>query len=222
MKVIYFDAVGTLFGVRGSVGQMYQLVCQEFGVVLDASRIDRCFMASFRDAPPMAFPGCAPESIPALEYEWWFNLALETFTRSGDYDKFGDFDQFFRRLYEFFATAQPWEVYPDVPVSLAKFRSMGYKLGIISNFDSRLLPVLDALDLASYFDAVIFSSIVGAAKPDRAIFDYALERLAISAPEALHVGDSYKEDYAGAIGAGLAAFWLQRPAHSLADILPCG
>lgn len=220
MKVIFFDALGTLFGVRGSVGQMYRQVALEFGVELDAGQTDRCFIEAFRGAPPMVFPNS--EAISAQEYEWWYQLVQATFARSGDYDKFKDFAEFFRRLYQFFATSSPWEVYPDVPDSLAKLRSMGYKLGIISNFDSRLFSVLDALSLTDWFDEVVISSLTGSAKPDRGIFDYALHRLQISAPEALHVGDSYKEDYEGAIGAGLSAFWLQRPQQSLFDLIPGG
>jgi putative hydrolase of the HAD superfamily len=218
LKVIFFDAVGTLFGVRGSVGQMYALVAQEFGVELDATTIDRCFMAAFRGAPPMAFPGCDPASIPSQEYEWWYQLGIETFTRSGDYAKFPNFPAFFRQLYAFFASPAPWEVYSDVPDYLAQLRSAGYRLGIISNFDSRLFAVLDGLHLAPWFEQVVISSYAGAAKPDRRIFEYALEQMGIAPQDACHVGDSRKEDYEGAIGAGLSAFLLQRPTQTLADL----
>lgn len=31
-KVIFLDAVGTLFGVKGSVGTVYSQIAQDFGV----------------------------------------------------------------------------------------------------------------------------------------------------------------------------------------------
>ncbi|PLS69580.1 MAG: hydrolase [Cyanobacteria bacterium M5B4] len=217
MKVIFFDAVGTLFGVRGSVGKMYCLVAQEFGVALDPDTIDRAFNSLFRAAPPLAFPGCALDAIPRQEYEWWHRLGIETFKRSGDYSKFTDFDRFFARLYDFFASGAPWELYEDVPTALAQLRSAGYRMGIISNFDSRIFSVLQSLQLSDWFEHVIISSYTGAAKPDRGIFTYALEQFHALPEEAFHVGDSQREDYEGAKAAGLSAVWLQRPNQTLMD-----
>ncbi|MCS6958930.1 MAG: HAD-IA family hydrolase [Pseudanabaenaceae cyanobacterium SKYGB_i_bin29] len=221
VEVIFFDAVGTLFGVRGSVGQMYQVVAQEWGVEIDPQVTDRCFYQVFQAAPPMAFPGCPPALIPEREYEWWYQRAVETFQAAGYYGKFTDFDRFFQRLYDFFAKADPWEVYPETAEVLTELQRRGYRLAVISNFDSRLFPVMAALGLSSFFARVIISTQVGGAKPDRLIFQTALAQLQVPATQALHVGDSRREDYEGAIGAGLQAFWLQRPHHTLADVFSC-
>ena len=43
-KVIFVDAVGTLFGVKGSVGEIYRQIAQEFGVEVSAQILDENFM----------------------------------------------------------------------------------------------------------------------------------------------------------------------------------
>lgn len=83
-------------------------------------------------------------------------------------------------------------------------------MGVLSNFDSRLYSVLDALDLRQFFTSITISTEVGAAKPDPLIFATALNKHKCPAKLAWHIGDSLKEDYQGAKAAGLKAILLQR------------
>ena len=46
-KVIFLDAVGTIFGVKGSVGEVYSQVAREFSVEVTADIIDRNFFSCF-------------------------------------------------------------------------------------------------------------------------------------------------------------------------------
>ena len=101
-----------------------------------------------------------------------------------------EFDAYFDRLYAHYASAPAWRVYPEVPEVLAALRERDLALAVVSNFDSRLSPLLDALGLAPFFDAVVCSGAVGAAKPDPAIFAHALAALGVETSQALHVGDS--------------------------------
>ena len=209
-KVIFFDAVGTLFGVNGSVGDIYGQLAQKFGVETDASSLNHAFFQSFRKAPPMAFPGAEITSIPNREFNWWRAIALQTFEHVGTLEQFNDFDQFFDDLYAHFATAAPWHIYPETVSTLHYWHNQGIELGIVSNFDSRLYRVLDALNLANLFTSVTISTEVGAAKPDFKIFEMALKKHNCLPQAAWHVGDSFKEDYEGAKSAGLRAIWLKR------------
>lgn len=209
-KVIFFDAVGTLFGVNGSVGDIYGQIAQKFGVETDASSLNHAFFQSFRKAPPMAFPGAEITSIPNREFNWWRAIALQTFEQVGTLEQFNDFDQFFDDLYAHFATAAPWHIYAETVRTLHYWRNQGIELGVVSNFDSRLYRVLNALDLAPLFTSVTISTEVGAAKPDFKIFEMALKKHHCLPQSAWHVGDSFKEDYEGAKSAGLRAIWLKR------------
>lgn len=213
MKVIFLDAVGTLFGVKESVGHVYGAIARDFGVNLAPEDLNQAFFATFRSATPLAFPGETPQTIPEKEYQWWRAIAQETFHRAGGLEQFSDFDEFFRHLYHHFSTADPWFLYPDVRPTLDHWHQQGIPLGILSNFDSRLYPVLNALDLTDYFTSFTLSSAVSAAKPDPRIFVAALAQHSLTpsdAHHACHIGDSLKEDYQGAQAAGLKAIWVKR------------
>ena len=210
-KVIFLDAVNTLFGVRGSVGHVYQAIASQFDVELEPNAINRAFYKSFVSAPTLAFPDVPPEQVPQLEFEWWEKLAYETFTEAGFIEQFNDFPVFFKHLYAHFATAAPWYLYPEVLSVLQHWQMNGVELGIISNFDSRLLPVLEQLSLRDFFQTITISSLSGAAKPKLEIFAIALTKHGISPEEAWHIGDSDTEDYQAASKAGIRGFWLQRP-----------
>ena len=209
-KVIFLDAVGTLFGVKGSVGKVYSEMAQRFGVEVSDSALDEAFVQSFSAVPPPIFLGTPAEGIPECEFEWWHLLALRTFQQAGVLNQFSDFYAFFSELYTHFATAEPWFVYPDVRRSLEHWQQLGIELGVLSNFDSRLYSVLKDLDLAQFFTSVTISTEVGTAKPDAQIFAVALNKHNCLAEAAWHIGDSLKEDYQGAKAAGLKAVLIKR------------
>ena len=72
---------------------------------------------------------------------------------------------------------------------------------------------LEVLGLDRYFDLIVCSGDVGAAKPDAAIFRHVLERLGAGPEATVHVGDNLMADVAGANGAGLTSVWLNRTGH---------
>ena len=233
---IFLDAVGTLFGVRYSVGFQYAKVAAELGVELDADLINQAFYQSFQAAPRMAFAELPATEIAIAEYQWWLSLAGQTFSMTNDLHKFPNFEHFFKSLYAYFAKAEPWFIYPEVIATLAAWRKQGITLGVLSNFDSRIYSVLAALELDQYFDSITISTEVGAAKPDHLIFEKALAKHNLSPDLAWHIGDSFSEDYQGASALGITAFWLNRDRqishnpekqkavtiHSLRDLLVDG
>lgn len=209
-KVIFLDAAGTLFDVRGSVGEVYGKFARSWGITVSNEDLNTAFFQSFASASPMAFPGRELAKIPQLEFEWWQAVAAKAFQIAGVFNQFSDFPKFFVELYAHFATAEPWFVYPDVLPALNKWQQQGIELAVVSNFDSRIYAVLKALNLAEYFTSVTISTEVGAAKPDSQIFTAALQKHNSIAEDVLHIGDSFKADYCGAKAAGLKAIWLNR------------
>ncbi len=215
--VIFLDAVGTLFGVRGTVGEIYSRFAQQAGVTADPQRLNQAFIHSFLAAPKAAFPGVDPQDRSQYELQWWQAVAQQAFADVGALAAFTDFDAFFRLLFDHFATPKPWFVYPEVPQVLEQWRQQGIPLGVISNFDSRLHAVLQALNLSDYFDSVTISTEVGAAKPHPQIFAAAIAKHQVMAHSAWHIGDSWQEDYEGAQQAGLTGIWLHRQGPQLTD-----
>ena len=208
-KVIFLDAMGTLFGLKTSVGEIYQRYALQYGVKADAQLLDRAFIESFKSAPPLAFLA-TPTTLAEQEFNWWKNVVRETFARLNLLEKFANFTDFFIDIYHYFATKDPWYVFPDVVPALNKWQSKGIELGVISNFDTRLNKVLRALELEHFFASVTISSEVGFAKPDPNIFQIALNKHGLTADLAWHIGDSLTEDYHGARQAKIKAFCLNR------------
>ncbi|EAZ90991.1 HAD-IA family hydrolase [Crocosphaera chwakensis] len=209
-KVIFFDAVGTLFGVKGSVGEVYSYLASQVGIKCDPQTLETSFFKQFKKAEPLAFPGVEIMAIPDLEYEWWYRVAYDTYKEAEVIDQFKDFAGFFRQLYNYFATPHPWFLYKDVFPALQHWQKQGIPLGIISNFDSRIYEVLDIFGLTNFFQTITISSTTGIAKPDPNIFIEALKKHQCKPEEAWHIGDSKKEDYEGAKSAGLNPFLLER------------
>lgn len=87
-----------------------------------------------------------------------------------------------------------------------------YKLGLVTNFayHPAVYQILDRLDLAMYFEAVVISGEVGWRKPSRYIFEAALSKLSASPEEAVFVGDEYETDILGAKKIGMRAILLDR------------
>ncbi|HIK17792.1 MAG TPA: HAD family hydrolase [Leptolyngbyaceae cyanobacterium M33_DOE_097] len=208
--VIFLDAVGTLFGVQGSVGHVYREVAQSVGVEVDPIALNKAFYQCFKAAGLPAFGVTDPITVRQKEYDWWKKIAIATFKQAGALPQFADFDGFFAQLYHHFSTTAPWFVYPDVRPALQRWRDMEIQLGILSNFDSRLYAVLDALELSHFFTSVTISTEVGAAKPDAQIFQTALQKHLCQPEWAWHIGDRFDEDYQAARAAGLRGIWLRR------------
>ena len=58
IKVIFFDAAGTLFHVKGSVGEVYLRYAEKYGVSKSdefVAKVNQAFKEAFRQAPPAIF-----------------------------------------------------------------------------------------------------------------------------------------------------------------------
>lgn len=87
--------------------------------------------------------------------------------------------------------------------------SKKYSLALVSNFYGNLQSVIKDFGIYQYFTTIVESSVVGVRKPDPELFRIALQELAVSASEAVVVGDSYKNDIAPAQQLGCTAIWLK-------------
>lgn len=67
---------------------------------------------------------------------------------------------------------------------------------------------LEYCGLAEFVDVLIASEDVGISKPDRGIFEIALDRAGVDAGKAVMVGDSWPNDVVGAREAGIRAVWF--------------
>ncbi len=103
-------------------------------------------------------------------------------------------------------------LYNDTVPTLQRLRDDGYKLAIVSNWDTPLDPLTERLGIAKYFDVITAShdTRVRSAKPDPYIFEYTLKAVEVSAEETVHVGDTYEADIIGAQGVGIRPILIDR------------
>jgi FMN phosphatase YigB (HAD superfamily) len=83
-----------------------------------------------------------------------------------------------------------------------------YRLGVVSNFTGNLEPCLVELGIRPLFHALADSALVGAVKPDPAIFHVVLEELNVSAEATWMVGDNPDADIRPAHALGMRTIWL--------------
>ncbi len=112
-------------------------------------------------------------------------------------------------------TKTPWpkedEVpYPQAEAILAYLRGRGYGVGVIANQSPGSAERLRGWGLLPYIDVVAASAELGVAKPDRAIFDRALEMARCGPQEAVMIGDRLDNDVAPAKRLGMAAIWIRQ------------
>jgi putative hydrolase of the HAD superfamily len=103
-----------------------------------------------------------------------------------------------------------FEPFDDAVPALTELRARGLRTVVVSNWDCSLASVLERVGLRPLVDAAVASAVVGAAKPQRAIFEAGLAAAGCAAAEAVHVGDSVENDVDGARAAGIRAFLLAR------------
>lgn len=204
LQAVTFDVGGTLIQTWPSVGHIYAEVAARHGFP-DCPRevLNRQFAAAWRT---MAHFNYSREEWAALVDAAFKGLAHPPPSQT-----------FFGELYDRFSEPDAWHIFEDVLPTLEALASRGLKLGVISNWDARLGPLLKRLKLHSYFETIVISYNVGFPKPSREIFAHATAKLALPPEAILHVGDNAEMDVRGAQGAGLQAVLLERDHAKKAD-----
>lgn len=111
-------------------------------------------------------------------------------------------------------TKTPWHSEDELPYSdsystLNALKKKGYRLGIIANQNPGIRDRLALWGMEKYFDLIISSGEVGVAKPDRKIFDLALEAAECDAEKCLMVGDRLDNDILPAKAVGMKTVWIK-------------
>jgi HAD superfamily hydrolase (TIGR01509 family) len=144
------------------------------------------------------------QGLGAHEHElndWWRDIFARTWPERPDLGE-GMFDWLLAGRFD--------RLLPDTRPALEALRRLGMPLGILSNFDTHLYPVLDSLGVLDYFEFVIISVEVGLAKPDPRIFDLVVDKAKRPRHRLLYVGDHIGDDIEGAWAAGLDAVLIDR------------
>lgn len=207
IRAVLLDAVGTLMRPYPTVGGVYSRAAASCGVDCRPGVLQREFRQAYRDLLPRRFHGDTFGTSETRERNWWRAAVKRAFERAGCTPVPAAVVE---ACFEAFASGRTWRLYADVPPLLDELKRRGVKLGIVSNFDSRLRGVVGDLGLDRYGFSLTISSETRFAKPSPRIYRAALESLGAAPGETLFVGDRREQDYDGPRRAGLHALWLVR------------
>ena len=194
IQAVTFDAGGTLIEPWPSVGEVYASVAREFGIDCSAARLNAQFANAWTIRTGFQY-----------SRDEWHDVVRHSFLGISEVSP-----QLFDAIYDRFAQSDAWLIYDDVIPTLQTLEAAGINLAVVSNWDDRLIPLMEKLGLATYFEHIIVSVAHGAHKPDASIFHLAAEKLSVPVSSILHVGDSEREDVNGALAAGASALRIRR------------
>ena len=100
--------------------------------------------------------------------------------------------------------------YPDAEDILIFLRGKGYKIGVIANQPIGTAGRLEEYGLLRYVDVVAASAELGVAKPDKIIFNKALEMAGCTANESVMIGDRLDNDIIPAKELGMKTIWIRQ------------
>ncbi len=194
---------------------MYLQHGQRFGSALEEADVKRRFKSARQklfsvDTPAKEQIEGGLVSSDQIEGELWRRFIDFVF------DDVNESAELFDALWDFFAVPENWCVYSDVAECLFQLKRRGCYLAIASNFDSRLIPIVDHFEELSTVDDVFCSASLGFRKPDPAFYRQVLTKVSrnlgadISSDDIIFVGDCIENDFHGPRRMGWSAFWLDR------------
>lgn len=199
-KVVFFDVGGTLLNFSIEPSTLFSAILADHGVEIappDLYRAMRAVEATF----PMPL-GISAKS----EADYWRAYDGHILQRFGVQATPAVLDDVLRR----FKDELTLDCFPESAEVLEALRKRKVPLGVISNASHGILGDLERNGIAGFFDHIVYSQQVGAAKPDPRIFREALQRFGVAPHAAWHIGDNVEADIAGAQAMGIHAILVDR------------
>ncbi|KAG6771196.1 hypothetical protein POTOM_022543 [Populus tomentosa] len=225
-RALLVDAVGTLVVPSQPMAQIYRQIGEKYGVEYSEDEILnryrwaygqpwgrsrlRFMVGNGSTNDNLASNPNLPRYVNDGRPFWQFIVSSSTGCSDARY---------FEELYSYYTTKKAWHLCdPDAEKVFEAIRKAGVKLAVVSNFDTRLRPLLRALNCDHWFDAVAVSAEVAAEKPNPTIFLKACELLEVKPEDVVHVGDDRRNDIWGARDAGCDAWLWGSDVHSFEEV----
>lgn len=216
-KAVFFDAGHTLLYAHPDLGSVYSQVTAAMGVQLHPERFLETFVPVFKETTK--FYSQTQTASDAQDRAMWRDITRRIYDRLPGLAGIA-FEGWFEGLYARFGQPEAWRFYDDVEPVLRDLRGRGLKIGVISNWDTRLKGISDGLGLTPLVDFLVISAEAGVRKPDPRIFRLALDKAGVRPEEAIHVGDLPEEDAEGARRAGVRPVLIDRKKRITPDGVP--
>lgn len=207
LRAVFFDVGNTLLYPYPSVGEVCRQVLAHEGYIHDITAIDAYLPLVdefYEDRYRSDDTFWTDEDETSQVWVGMYSLLCRKLGIESGAERIA------RRVYDEFGDSRRWRAYDDVAPAFRRLRAHGLRLGLISNWDSRLKRIIGGLGLDELLDTVVSSADVGLHKPDPRIFELACERLDVAPRQAAHVGDHHYADVLGASAAGMLPVLIDR------------
>jgi REG-2-like HAD superfamily hydrolase len=217
LRAVFLDVGDTIMRPNPSWEHVYALAFEEFGVKVEMDDLRKALRSAYHHGGWGMEGGFEPseetsfQRTVAIDAAAIKALGLEPMP-----------DAFFRRLAELFTLTSHWHIFPDAYPALMALKERGLIVGAVSNWVWNLPELLHALDLVQHFDFIAASARIGFEKPDRRIFEWALEQADVPPESVIHVGDHLDADVEGARATGIEAVLIDRNARFSPKEVPAG
>ncbi|MEE2900837.1 MAG: HAD-IA family hydrolase [Myxococcota bacterium] len=212
IKAVLFDVGGTLITPNPSVAAIYKKFGEPFGLEATENELKLAFASAWP-----RYEGFGKAAATQLSHDSesiknrWQVLVEDVFDQVAFT---GDRDSCFLALYHAFERPEVWKIYPDVFPVIDALNQLGMNLGLISNWDARLRPLLKDLDLENHFEPIIISCEVGVEKPKTEIFEAARKQCNCLFSEIVYIGDQADFDVFAPKKLGMKAYLIDRDKRS--------
>ena len=209
VKAVFFDFYETLCFHRHSLQENLESIAKRYGVAVNWERCETAMENLFAGTS-------APD--PTTEFSL-LELSITVMRRECEFIRAIGIKEHVEQIAwellqsgHYLFAANSITLYDDAVPTLQGLRDAGFKLAIVSNWDTPLEPLTERLGIANYFDAIVAShdGRVRSEKPDSHIFNCALTAVGVSAAETVHIGDTYEADIVGAEGIEIRPILLDR------------
>jgi putative hydrolase of the HAD superfamily len=214
VDAVSFDAGNTLIYCDPSPAELYTSALCDLGRAVGVDEVAAVFSANWEAEQRRGAPGVDRYATRGGDARMWWRAFVDGVLARLDHD--ADPAAVFERLWEDFSRPDVWHPIPGAHATLEQLAARGLRLAVTSNWDERLPQILDSMALAPLLDVVTVSHLEGVEKPAGGIFLATTRRLDVAPGRCVHVGDSPREDYAGATAAGMLAV-LFDPDHRFDD-----
>lgn len=210
IKAVFFDFYNTLATHDPPREQTYVKVCAELGIKVEAKALFKSLPAAdmyWRDENMRKH---LDQRHPQEKLEFYTEYAHRILTGAGVSVSRETALQILVKLQKYKWT---YMTYDDALPALKDLKKRRLTIGLISNVVQDMDSIYDELGLKSFLTFKVTSAEVGYDKPHPEIFEAALKKAEVKPQEAIHVGDQYDLDIAGAQGVGIKALLIDRNNH---------
>ena len=197
---VLFDAGFTLLEPIRSLERIYTEAARELGAEIDEARLATS-MARAWESELRHGHATDLSSSDAIEHAGWLaytRAVAEPFPSLAQHHQ-----AWLARLVSVFDRPETWRPVAGALDVLERARDRGWRVGIVSNWHSALLPILAHHGFIERCDFVICSALFGRRKPHIEIFLEAARRAGVPPERCVFVGDSLRDDVEGAGRAGM-------------------